>query len=194
MILTLLKLAFGGIRTRLLASLFTVLLAATATTTIVLALEVGSTVDDPWRRTFQAARGADVLAIVPTVEDARAIAARSGVVESDDPTPTTDTEVHLPGGSETILIAGLVAQPRLNIPPRRRRHEQAWHGHCARTQPRRGARNRRRRRRAARRRARTRRARHRRHRGHPQPSPDIPARHPAWPGCRARPWRPPSRT
>ncbi|HMG28514.1 MAG TPA: FtsX-like permease family protein [Jiangellaceae bacterium] len=93
MIRTLLKLAFGGIRARLLASLFTVLLAATATTTIVLALQVGRTVDD-----------------------ARAVAGRSGVAESDDPTPITETEVHLPGGSETILIAGLVGQPRLNIP------------------------------------------------------------------------------
>ncbi|HEU0040778.1 MAG TPA: hypothetical protein VFQ15_00370, partial [Jiangellaceae bacterium] len=116
MIRTLLKLAFGGIRARLLASLFTVLLAATATATIVLALQVGRTVDDPWRRTFQVARGADVLAIVPTVDDARAVAGRSGVAESDDPTPMTETEVHLPGGSETILITGLVGQPRLNIP------------------------------------------------------------------------------
>jgi putative ABC transport system permease protein len=116
MTLTLLKLAFGGIRTRLLASLFTVLLAATATTTIVMALEVGRTVDDPWRNTFQAARGADVLAVVPTVDDARAIAGRSDVAESDDPTPVTNTEIHLTGGSETIQIAGLADHPRLNTP------------------------------------------------------------------------------
>jgi putative ABC transport system permease protein len=116
MTLTLFKLAFGGIRARLLASLFTVLLAATATTTIVLALEVSRTVDDPWRRTFQAARGADVLAVVPTVDDARAVAGRRDVAEYDDPTPITQAELELPGGSETIQIAGLVGQPTLNIP------------------------------------------------------------------------------
>ena len=55
MIALLVRLAFGGIRTRLLASMLTIAIAGAAATTIVLALEVRATGDDPWARTFAAA-------------------------------------------------------------------------------------------------------------------------------------------
>src|SRR4029450_8280449 len=63
---TLLRLAFSGIRSRLLASSLTILLAAAAAATLVLALQVGDTSRDPWQRTFDAAHGAHVLALLPT--------------------------------------------------------------------------------------------------------------------------------
>ena len=64
MTVTLVKLAFAGIRSRLLASALTILLSSAAAATIVLALEVGATARDPWQRTFDAANGAHVLANV----------------------------------------------------------------------------------------------------------------------------------
>ena len=84
---TLVKLAFAGIRSRLLASALTILLCSAAAATIVLALEVGATARDPWQRTFTAANGAHVLASVPSQADARAIAALPGVAERDEPVP-----------------------------------------------------------------------------------------------------------
>jgi len=113
---TVVKLAFAGIRTRLLASVITVLLAATATSTIVLAFEVGASARDPWQRTFDAANGAHVLADVPTEADARDIAARPGVAEADEPTPITTAQARLPAGTEALLIVGLDSRPTVNVP------------------------------------------------------------------------------
>ena len=62
MTLLLFKLAFAGIRSRLLASALTIAIAGAAAATIVLALEVRSSGLDPWQRTFAAANGAHVLA------------------------------------------------------------------------------------------------------------------------------------
>ena len=59
------RLAFAGIRSRLLASALTIAIAGAAAATIVLALEVRSSGLDPWQRTFDAANGAHVLAFVP---------------------------------------------------------------------------------------------------------------------------------
>ncbi len=56
------RLAFAGIRSRLLASALTVAIAGAAAATIVLALEVRSSGRDPWQQTFDAANGAHVLA------------------------------------------------------------------------------------------------------------------------------------
>jgi ABC-type lipoprotein release transport system permease subunit len=81
----LVKLAFAGIRSRLLASVLTVLLSGAAAATIVLALEVGATARDPWQQTFTAANGAHALANVSTEADARTIAAMPGVAERDEP-------------------------------------------------------------------------------------------------------------
>ena len=60
----LMRLAFAGIRTRLLASALTIAIAAAAVATIVLALEVRSSGIEPWQRTFDEANGAHVLAFV----------------------------------------------------------------------------------------------------------------------------------
>ena len=70
---TLVRLAFAGLRSRMLATTLTVLLAGAATTTLVLVLEVRETGRDPWNRTFAAAHGAHVLANLPTSEAAETL-------------------------------------------------------------------------------------------------------------------------
>ena len=115
---TLIRLAFAGIRSRLLASALTILLSSAAAATIVLALEVGATARDPWQRTFTAANGAHVLANVPSQADARAIAALPGVAERDEPVPLALASVARRGGTDRLLLAGLPARPRVNAPVR----------------------------------------------------------------------------
>lgn len=111
----LLGLAFAGIRTRLLASALTVVLSATVAATVVIGLEVGATVRDPWQRTFDAAHGADVLADVPTEADAQAIARRPGVSEAGVPVP--HALVHLGAeGDLRVELAALDATPSVNRP------------------------------------------------------------------------------
>ena len=73
------RLAFAGIRSRLLASALTIAIAGAAAATIVLALEVRSSGRDPWRQTFDAANGAHVLASVPSQAAARALGELPGV-------------------------------------------------------------------------------------------------------------------
>jgi putative ABC transport system permease protein len=111
---TLVKLAFAGIRARLLASALTILLASAATATIVLALEVGGTARDPWQRTFAAANGAHVLATAGSEAGARAIAARPGVAERDEPLPSAIATV----GTDTVRLVGLSTPARVNAPVR----------------------------------------------------------------------------
>jgi putative ABC transport system permease protein len=118
MTVTLVKLAFAGIRSRLLASALTILIASAAAATIVIALEVGGTARDPWQRTFAAANGAHVLANVPARADARAIAALPGVVERDDPVPSALTTIASGGRTERMLVAGLRSRARVNAPVR----------------------------------------------------------------------------
>jgi putative ABC transport system permease protein len=115
---TLVRLAFAGMRSRVLASLLTFLLSSAAAATIVLAVEVGATARDPWQRTFTAANGAHVLANVPSQADARAIAALPGVVEHDEPVPLALASVARRGGTDRLLLAGLPARPRVNVPVR----------------------------------------------------------------------------
>jgi putative ABC transport system permease protein len=112
---TLIKLAFAGMRSRLLASALTILLTSAAAATIVLALEVGATARDPWQRTFTAANGAHVLANVPSQADARAIATLAGVAERDAPVPIANVARE---GTDRLLLAGLPARPRVNTPVR----------------------------------------------------------------------------
>ena len=112
---TLIKLAFAGVRSRLLASALTVLLSSAAAATIVLALEVGATSRDPWQRTFTAANGAHVLANVSSQAEARAVAALPGVAERDEPVPIANVARE---GTDRLLLAGLPARPRLNTPVR----------------------------------------------------------------------------
>lgn len=115
---TLVKLAFAGIRSRLLASTLTILLSSAAAATVVLALEVGGTARDPWQRTFTAANGAHVLASVPSEADARAIAGLPGVAERDEPVPTTLATVAYAGGEDPLLLSGLGPDTRVNTPVR----------------------------------------------------------------------------
>ena len=115
---TLVKLAFAGIRSRLLASALTIVISSVAAATIVLALEVGQTARDPWQRTFDAANGAHVLANVPSQADARAIATLPGVAERDEPTPIALASLASGGGTDRVLLAGLRSPARVNAPVR----------------------------------------------------------------------------
>jgi ABC-type lipoprotein release transport system permease subunit len=111
------RLAFAGIRSRLLASALTIAIAAAAVATIVLALEVRSSGIDPWQRTFDAANGAHVLAFVPSRADAVAIGELPGVTERSAPVPLVLATVG-PRESELVQLAGLSRPPVVNTPLR----------------------------------------------------------------------------
>ena len=115
---TLVKLAFTGIRSRLLASALTILLTSAAAATIVVALEVGETARDPWQRTFDAANGAHVLATVPSQADASRIATLPGVAERDEPIPNANARVVSGSGTDRLQLAGLRSRAHVNAPVR----------------------------------------------------------------------------
>ena len=114
------RLAFAGIRSRLLASALTVAIAGAAAATIVLALEVRSSGRDPWQQTFDAANGAHVLAFAHSQADARAIANLPGVTERSAPVPlvtaTLGPTLGPPGGTNRVELAGLSGRPAVNMP------------------------------------------------------------------------------
>ncbi len=113
------RLAFAGIRHRLLASGLTILLSAAAAATVVLALEIGATGRDPWQRTFEAAHGADVLAFTRTEDDAHAVAAAAGVAEAAEPVPAFPVDMRIAdssGSAVAVDLAGLDSSPSVNIP------------------------------------------------------------------------------
>jgi putative ABC transport system permease protein len=112
----LLRLAFAGIRSRLLASALTIAIAGAAAATIVLALEVRSSGRDPWQQTFDAANGAHVLASVPSQADARALAELPGVTERGAPVPLATTTVGPSGSTERVELAGLSGRTAVNRP------------------------------------------------------------------------------
>jgi putative ABC transport system permease protein len=112
---TLAKLAFDGIRARMLASTLTILLCGAAATTIVLALEVGATARDPWQRTFDAAHGAHVLVDAPSQAAAASVAALPGVAERGDPVPRALVET---ADGEPLQLAGLRTPTRVDAPVR----------------------------------------------------------------------------
>lgn len=116
MIRLLAKLAFAGIRTRLGASVLTVAVAAAASSTIVIALEVRSSGLDPWQRTFDAANGAHVLAYVPSEADAQQIARLPGVTQHGDPVPLTSTTFAYQSGTDRLELAGIDGRPTVNRP------------------------------------------------------------------------------
>jgi putative ABC transport system permease protein len=116
MTVLLVKLAFAGIRARLLASALTIAIAAAAVATIVLALEVRSTGLDPWQRTFTAANGAHVLALVPSDADARALAQLPGVTERGAPVPLVTATVGPRGRTDRVQLAGLSGNTAVNKP------------------------------------------------------------------------------
>jgi putative ABC transport system permease protein len=119
MTLTLVKLAFAGIRSRLLASALTVVLASAAAATIVLALQVGATGRDPWLRTFEAANGAHVIADVPSEADARAIGALPGIAERNPAVPSaTITVATSADDTEPLVVTGLGSRTTVDVPLR----------------------------------------------------------------------------
>jgi putative ABC transport system permease protein len=118
MTITLFRLAFAGIRSRMLAAILTVVITAAAAATLVIALEVRASGVEPWQRTFQAAHGAHVIATVPSQADARTVAALPGVAERDDAVPHAVGTATIGGRSERLEFAGLDGQPRINAPVR----------------------------------------------------------------------------
>jgi ABC-type lipoprotein release transport system permease subunit len=110
------RLAFAGIRSRLLASALTIAIAGAASATIVLALEVRSSGLDPWHRTFDAANGAHVLAYVSSQADARALAELPGVTERGAPVPLATVTVGPRGGTDRAFLAGLSGPTAVNRP------------------------------------------------------------------------------
>jgi ABC-type lipoprotein release transport system permease subunit len=110
------KLAFAGIRSRLLASALTIAIAGAASATIVLALEVRSSGLDPWQRTFDAANGAHVLASVPSQAAARALAELPGVSERGAPVPLVRATVGPRGSTDRVDLAGLSGRTAVNMP------------------------------------------------------------------------------
>jgi putative ABC transport system permease protein len=114
----LVRLAFAGIRSRLLASALTIAIAAAAVATIVLALEVRSSGVDPWQRTFDEANGAHVLAFARSQADAAAIGELPGVTERDAPVPLAWATVGPRGSTDQVQVAGLSGRPAVNTPVR----------------------------------------------------------------------------
>jgi ABC-type lipoprotein release transport system permease subunit len=112
----LVRLAFAGIRSRLLASALTITIAAAAVATIVLALEVRSSGVDPWQRTFARANGAHVLAVVPSQADAAAIGELPGVTERGAPVPLVRATVGPRGRTDRVDLAGLSGRTAVNMP------------------------------------------------------------------------------
>ncbi len=109
------KLAFTGIRSRLLASALTIAIGGAAAATIVLALEVRSSGRDPWQQTFDAANGAHVLALVPSQAEARAIANLPGVTERGAPVPLVTATLG-PRSADRAELAGLSGRTAVNMP------------------------------------------------------------------------------
>ncbi len=116
MTVLLFKLAFAGIRSRLLASALTIAIAGAAAAMIVLALEVRSSGLDPWQRTFTAANGAHVLAFVPSQGDARALAQQPGVTERGAPVPLVRATLGPRGSTDRVDLAGLSSRTAVNKP------------------------------------------------------------------------------
>jgi ABC-type antimicrobial peptide transport system permease subunit len=115
----LLRLAFAGIRSRLLASALTIAIAGAAAATIVLALEVRSSGRDPWQRTFDAANGAHVIVTAPAEAALRDIGALPGVAESDRAVPSAVTRVATAtGDTEPLELAGVQPSTRVGAPVR----------------------------------------------------------------------------
>jgi putative ABC transport system permease protein len=110
------RLAFAGIRSRLLASAVTIAIAAAAVATIVLALEVRSSGLDPWQRTFAEANGAHVLAFVRSQAAAAAIGELPGVTEHSAPVPLAWATVGPRESTDQVQLAGLRSRPTVNMP------------------------------------------------------------------------------
>jgi ABC-type lipoprotein release transport system permease subunit len=109
------RLAFAGIRSRLLASALTIAIAGAAAATIVLALEVRSSGRDPWQQTFDAAHGAHVLVFAHSHADVREIANLPGVTERGAPVPLVTVTLG-PRSADRAELAGLRGRTPVNKP------------------------------------------------------------------------------
>jgi putative ABC transport system permease protein len=116
MTITLLKLAFAGLRSRLLASALTVTIAGAAATTIVVGLEVRSSGVDPWQRTFAASHGAHVLASVPSRADAVRIGRLPGVSAASEPVPLVNVTLTMPRSEPILLTTWTTGAGQVNRP------------------------------------------------------------------------------
>ncbi len=116
MTVMLVRLAFAGIRSRLLASGLTITIAAAAVATIVLALEVRSSGVEPWQRTFAEANGAHVLAFARSEADAAAIGELPGVTERGAPVPLAQATVGPRDSTDRVELAGLSGRTAVNMP------------------------------------------------------------------------------
>jgi putative ABC transport system permease protein len=114
----LLRLAFAGIRSRLLASVLTIAIAGAAAATIVLALEMRSSGRDPWQQTFEAANGAHVLASARSQAAARSLGELPGVTERGAPVPLTTVTVGPGGSADRVELGGLTGRTVVNMPVR----------------------------------------------------------------------------
>src|SRR5262245_41050359 len=112
----LMRLAFAGIRSRLLASALTIGIAGAAVAMIVLALEVRSTGIDPWQRTFDEANGAHVLAFAHSRADAVAVGALPDVIERGAPVPLATVTAGPTGRTDRVQLAGLSGRTAVNTP------------------------------------------------------------------------------
>jgi putative ABC transport system permease protein len=109
------RLAFTGIRSRLLASALTIAIAGAAAATIVLALEVRSSGRDPWQQTFDAANGGHVLVFAHSQADARKIANLPGVTDRGAPVPLVTVTLG-PRSADRAELAGLSGRTAVNQP------------------------------------------------------------------------------
>lgn len=116
MTLTLLRLASSGIRSRVPASILTVLVTGAAAATIVIALSLGSTIAEPWQHTFDVANGAHVQAIVPSESDAQRIAQLPGIAYADAPMPVAQADMLVNGKPTRVFVVGLSGQELVNTP------------------------------------------------------------------------------
>jgi len=116
MSVTLVRLALSGIRSRVPASILTILVTAAAAATIVIALSIGSTISDPWQETFAAANGAHVQANVLTESDALRIAQMPGVALADDPVPFVRATILVNGEPTQVFVTGLSGAEQVNVP------------------------------------------------------------------------------
>jgi putative ABC transport system permease protein len=114
----LVRLAFSGIRHRRLAAVLTVVLAGSAAATVVLALQVGRTIRDPWQQTFDAANGAHLLGTTATEDQARALGDVPGVTESAEPVPQAFDRMRLEtsGGPVGVRLSAPGDRPAVNAP------------------------------------------------------------------------------
>ena len=118
MTVLLVRLAFAGIRSRLLASALTITISAAAVATIVLALEVRGSGVDPWQKTFDEANGAHVVVYSPSEAAAAAIGELPGVTERGTPVPLVTATAGPRGRTDRVQLAGLSGRPAVNTPVR----------------------------------------------------------------------------